>query len=256
MILLGLIGKDLSHSFSGRYFSDKFSGENLDKSFEYRLFEIPEINQIFKLIELHPNLSGFNVTIPYKEAIFPLLDFVAQEAIDIGAVNTVKIERVIGSDKNFILKGYNTDARGFEISLRPLLESWHQKAIVLGTGGAAKAVCYTLKKLNIDFIQISRQSHSASSINYSQIDERIMEEHLLIVNTTPAGTFPKVNECPPLPYHLITSRHLLFDLVYNPPETLFLKKGIEQGAFIKNGYEMLVQQAELSWQIWNRNDSV
>lgn len=251
MIELGLIGKDLTHSFSGRYFSDKFVKESVAELFEYNLFELPSVGLLPDLIDEHPDLAGFNVTIPYKESILPFLDFIHQEAAEIGAVNTVVVERHQNAGKKFLLKGYNTDAPGFEDSLRPLLKQWHNKALVLGTGGAARAVCHVLKKLNIEILQISRQPRDVSVKSYQEIDLQIINDYLLIINTTPLGTYPNVNECPDLPYQLISEKHLLYDLVYNPPESLFLQKGKSQGAVIKNGYEMLVKQAELSWKIWN-----
>lgn len=255
MKLLGLIGKDLTHSFSGKYFSDKFEKAQLSGVFEYRLFEIPDISHLFKLIEDHPDLFGLNVTIPYKEAIIPMLDQVDQEALEIGSVNTVVITRRPDALRKFSLTGFNTDAAAFEWSLKPMLKPGIHKALVLGTGGASKAICYSLRKLQIDCIRVSRKPSAAGDISYDQISRELLEDHLLIVNTTPVGTFPRTHESPDLPYHLFTSRHLLYDLVYNPPETVFLRKGREQGAAVKNGYDMLVHQAEASWTIWNNKTS-
>jgi shikimate dehydrogenase len=251
MIQLGLIGKDLTHSFSGRYFSEKFENASISGLIEYRLFEIPSISHLSKLLDEHPDLAGFNVTIPYKEPVLPFLDIIDSEAAEIGAVNTVNIERHEKGSKNILLKGFNTDAPGFEFSLLPLLKPWHKKALVLGSGGASKAICHVLKKLNIEFLLISRNPQNVHAKSYSEIDRQTMSEHLLIINTTPIGTFPNVNECPDLPYQLISDKHLLYDLVYNPEETLFLQKGKNQRAVVKNGHEMLERQAELSWKIWN-----
>ena len=239
--LLGLIGYPLSHSFSKKYFTEKFKKEGVN-DFQYELFPLEKIDLLTDLLEKHPNIKGLNVTIPYKELVLPFLKELSPAAEQIGAVNTINI-------KNGELYGFNTDVYGFEKSLAPLLKSNHQKALILGTGGAAKAVQYVLEKLNIDFKYVSRTPQS-NQLTYSNIDKNTLTEYHLIINTTPLGMSPKIDSCPAIAYEHLTDQHLLYDLVYNPPETLFLKKGKDQGATIKNGLEMLVLQAEKSWEIY------
>ena len=241
----GLIGYPLSHSFSKRFFSDYFRDEAIDC--EYLNFEISDISLLPKVIEEHPNLAGFNVTIPYKEAILPFLASCDPEAAAIKAVNTVKISR---SGGKVHLTGFNTDLTGFRESIAPLLKPHHRKALVLGTGGASKAVVAVLSELGIAPKLVSRQSRD-SGISYHELSALTMEEYQVIVNTTPVGTFPKSDEFPDLPYQYLSGKHLLFDLVYNPPVTRFLQKGADQGATIKNGFEMLELQAMAAWKIWN-----
>jgi shikimate dehydrogenase len=245
MKLYGLIGFPLSHSFSKKFFTEKFEKEGI-KNCRYENFPLPVIDDLKKIISL-PALQGFNITIPYKEQIIPFLHEVSDIVNKINACNCVKIV-------NGKLIGFNTDVPGFQYSLvtglNPLL---HKKALVLGTGGSSKAVKYVLQKMGIEFLIISRKP-AAGGLSYEQITEEIIHNHKLIINTTPLGMFPNVVEAPPLPYQFITKDHFLFDLIYNPEKTLFLKKGEQQGAQIQNGYEMLILQAEESWRIWNNND--
>jgi shikimate dehydrogenase len=242
----GLIGYPLTHSFSKRFFTEKFEKENINSS--YGNFEIDDISRFPEIIKNNPELVGLNVTIPYKEKVIPFLDELNDSAKQIGAVNTVKITR---EGSNIKLKGFNTDTFGFETSLQPLLKEHHKKALILGTGGASKALKYVLNRLDIDYISASIEELKENEIRYEEIDEKMMNERLLIINATPLGTYPKVENCPNIPYEFITENHLLFDLVYNPELTLFMKKGLEKGAAVKNGYEMLLQQALKSYQIWN-----
>ena len=240
MLTYGLIGKSLKHSFSKQYFSDKFVKEDITNT-EYLLFELEEVRTVKKLASDYPMLSGFNVTIPYKEEIISLLDMVEQTAKQIGAVNTVKIS-------NGLWTGYNTDIIGFEESLKPLLRAQHSNALILGTGGAGKAIKFVLSQLGIQFKEVSRNPKD-NQLSYAEAAEAA-KEHYLIINTTPAGTFPHINEMPPLPLLYIGQKHLVYDLIYNPAETALLKKCREKGAQTKNGLEMLQLQAEKAWQIW------
>lgn len=242
MRLFGLIGYPLTHSFSKKYFSEKFENEGIQDC-RYELFPIHSIGELKDLLDKHPDLAGINVTIPYKEQVLSFLSEKDDVVQVIKACNCIRI-----NDRR--LKGYNTDVTGFERSLKEKLQPHHQKALVLGTGGASKAVEFVLKRLGITFRNVSRKP-SVHSYSYEQLTPAVITDHTLIVNTTPLGTFPAVNEAPPLPYEALTSRHYLFDLVYNPARTLFLQKGEERGAAIKNGYDMLVIQAEESWRIWN-----
>lgn len=243
---LGLIGYPLSHSFSAAYFASKFQNENI-KNWKYFNFEMSNISEILMLVSNNQGLVGFNVTIPYKEHILNFLDEIDEEAKEIGAVNTVKIFR----EKNKIyLKGFNTDIYGFEKSLLPLLESHHKDALILGTGGAAKAVAYVLRKLNINYKFVSRNLELKDFYLYSDITEDVLKKYKLIINTTPLGTFPNVLEFPQIPYFALNQSHILFDLVYNPAETRFLHFGRKYGAKCKNGYEMLVNQAEKAWTLF------
>ncbi len=242
MKLYGLLGKTLKHSFSKSYFTQKFATENRS-DYRYENFELETINQLPQLIEQHSELCGLNVTIPYKEEVIPFLDVQNEIVQKIKACNCIKIT-------NGKLHGFNTDVIGFKLSLEKGLQPQHQKALVLGTGGAAKAVHYALELLGIDFTIVSR-TKKEGILSYEDLNKEIMQEHLLIINTSPVGMFPKVDEAPQIPYEFITSNHYLFDLVYNPEKTLFLQKGEERGALICNGYEMLVLQAEESWRIWN-----
>lgn len=242
----GLIGYPLSHSFSRRFFSAFFAKESIDA--EYLNFEISALSLLPSILAEHPNLVGFNVTIPYKEAIIPYLDNCDPKAAAIRAVNTVKIDR---TSELITLKGYNTDLIGFRDSIRPLLKTHHQKALVLGTGGASKAVVATLNDLKIATQLVSREAKEGISISYKQLTRKVMAEYLVIVNTTPLGTFPKTEHFPEIPYEFLTDQHLLFDLVYNPAITQFLQKGADRGATTKNGFDMLEFQALAAWMIWN-----
>ncbi|RIH65393.1 shikimate dehydrogenase [Mariniphaga sediminis] len=242
----GLIGYPLTHSFSKRFFTEKFEKDNVAASYEN--FEIVEISRFPEVIANNPALIGLNVTIPYKEQVIPFLDELDGAAQEVGAVNTVKITRE--GEKTY-LKGFNTDTWGFETSLASLLKDYHKKALILGTGGASKAIKYVLKKRGIEFISASIEELQENEIRYEEIDEKMMAERLLIINATPLGTYPKVETFPPIPYEYITGKHLMFDLVYNPELTKFMEKGKAQGAAVKNGYEMLLQQALKSYEIWN-----
>jgi shikimate dehydrogenase len=242
----GLVGFPLSHSFSKRFFTEFFATENI--AAEYLNFELEVLSSLPSIIADHPNLVGFNVTIPYKEAIIPYLDRCDPKAAAIMAVNTVKIEREGELSK---LTGYNTDLIGFRDSILPVLQPHHRKALVLGTGGASKAVVASLNDLSISTQLVSRAAKAGNSIAYTQLTRKVMEEHTIIVNTTPLGTYPKTENFPEIPYELLTNKHLLFDLVYNPAVTQFLQKGAEQGAATKNGADMLKIQALAAWRIWN-----
>ncbi len=242
----GLIGYPLTHSFSKRYFTDKFEKENIDSTYEN--FEIDSINKFTEIIKNNPEIIGLNVTIPYKEQVIPFLDELNDSARKIGAVNTIQVKQ---TESGIHLKGFNTDTFGFENSLKPLLKEHHKKALILGTGGASKALKYVLKKLGIDFISASIEELKENEIRYEDIDEKMMEERLLIINATPLGTFPKVDACANIPYEFITEKHLLFDLVYNPEITKFMQNGIDKGATVKNGYDMLLGQAKKAYEIWN-----
>jgi shikimate dehydrogenase len=247
MKLYGLIGYPLTHSFSAQYFSEKFFRESIHDS-HYELYPIGNIEMLLPLISVTKELKGLSVTIPYKEKVIPFLSTMDDTAKEVGAVNTIKIVR----DTNISLEGYNTDIFGFEESLKPLLQKNHKKALILGTGGASKAIAFVLKKLGIEFIFVSRnKSYSASVITYKELNRDIIASHSLIVNTTPAGMFPHIDESPNIPYDYLTNEHLLYDLVYNPSETQFMKKGIKKGATVSNGLQMLYLQAEKAWQIWN-----
>lgn len=238
----GLIGRNISYSFSKGYFADKFINENIVDAV-YDVFDLQQIEEVEKVFQ-KPNLKGFNVTIPYKQAIIPFLDELSLEAQKIGAVNTVLIK-----DGKRI--GHNTDAYGFQTSIEPLLHPHHNKALVLGFGGAAKAVLYILEKLNIEYKIVSRNP-SEGQINYDEVNQEILSTYPVIINCSPVGTFPNINEAPLIPYEFINKQHLLYDLIYNPEVTQFLQNGLQNGSQIKNGYEMLVQQAEKSWEIWNK----
>lgn len=251
----GLIGKTLGHSFSRQYFGEKFAAEHIDA--RYDNFEMPSADDVLPLIESMPDLVGLNVTIPYKQDVVPLLSSLDDDARAIGAVNVIRIRD---------MRGFNTDVIGFRESIRPLLQPHHTKALVLGTGGASKAVRYGLRQLGIEPLSVSRslslimdilsplgaRPKNPGVICYEDLDEYWLSEYKVIVNCTPLGTFPNVDQCADIPYELLTPEHLLFDLVYNPAETRFLRQGRERGAVTKNGYEMLVRQAEAAWEIWNR----
>ncbi len=248
--LYGLIGYPLSHSFSKKYFTEKFEQEKIVDC-QYDLFPIETIDQFPKLIAEHPALRGLNVTIPYKQSVIPFLDELDETAKAVGAVNCIKVE----SRK---LIGYNTDVFGFRQSIKPFLETQHERALILGTGGASKAVAYVLKEIGIDCYFVTRNKSNNQQLttnnifNYSELNEIVMNAFKLIVNASPVGMYPNVNDAPELPYQLITSSHLLYDLVYNPIETEFLKRGKKQNASVVNGLSMLHQQAEEAWKIWNK----
>ena len=245
MNIYGLIGKTLHHSFSRRYFSEKFRSENLIDS-QYRNFEIKNLDEEIPLLKKDPQLKGLNVTIPYKTEIIPFLDEISAECVEINACNCIKIEK-----EKWI--GFNTDVIGFEKSFTPFLKPFQTKALILGTGGASNAVAFVLRKINIQFLKVSRKQGGSDSsvISYQDISQEMMQEFQIVINTTPLGTFPEVDECPDLPYEFVTDRHYFFDLIYNPPKTLFLSRAEKRGAFIENGDKMLMIQAEESWRIWN-----
>jgi shikimate dehydrogenase len=238
----GLIGYPLGHSFSKKYFEAKFEKEGI-KDCLYDLYEIEDITLFPKIVKENPELIGMNVTIPYKEKVIPYLDQLDPACQKIGAVNTIQF-------LNGKTIGHNTDVIGFEKSLLPLLKNHHQNALILGTGGAAKAVQFVLEKLNISFKYVSRKK-AKEHLLYTDLNEEIIEKYTLIINTTPLGMFPKIDNLPNLPYQFISKKHLVYDLIYNPLETAFLQKAKAQGATIKNGLEMLQIQAEESWKIWN-----
>lgn len=246
MRTFGLIGFPLAHSFSKKYFTDQFERDGTTDC-KYELFPMEDISSILPLIAGQEDLEGLNVTIPHKVNVLPFLQELDDAARQIGAVNCISISRQ-GNDT--LLKGYNTDAFGFEESLKPYLKEHHTKALILGDGGAAKAVRYVLGKLNIPYLTVVRTA-VPDAVVYGDLNEDILGNHQLIINTTPLGTFPKVENAPDLPYHLLTAQHLAYDLVYNPEETEFLRRARARGAAIKNGLEMLHLQADRSWMIWN-----
>lgn len=244
----GLIGYPLSHSFSKGYFAQKFDKEGITEC-QYDNYPIPSIDEFPKIIENNTELIGLNVTIPYKEQVIKHLDELSESAAEVKAVNTVVLNR---EGKTLSLTGHNTDVYGFETSLKTLLTPKHEKALILGTGGASKAIKYVLKKMSISFVSASIEELKENEIQYEDINKEIIDSHLLIINATPLGTFPKVDTCPPIPYNCITSDHILFDLVYNPEVTKFLQYGINKGAKTTNGLSMLHLQAEKAWEIWNQ----
>lgn len=241
----GLVGKKISYSFSKGYFTDKFLDQGLTNH-EYLNFDLESIQDFSKVIQkFHSTLKGVNVTIPYKQEIFKFLDDIDDTAKEVGAVNTVKY-----TDQGKLI-GYNSDVVGFEQSIVPLLKPHHTKALILGTGGASKAVSYVFKTLGIDSVKVSRNAFEKREILYDDLTKSLLSEYTIIINCSPVGTFPNVNQKPAIPYQFITHDHLLYDLIYNPKETSFLSEGMKKGARTKNGYEMLVLQAEESWRIWN-----
>ena len=244
----GLIGYRLGHSFSRNFFTEKFTNENL-RDHEYVNFELDSINEFPEIFEQGKDIYGLNCTIPYKQQIMPFLGEIDLEAAQIGAVNTIKI---IHQNGHHLLKGFNTDLYGFEHSLRPMLEEKHREALILGTGGASKAVKFFFEKAGIKYVSVTtKEKPGENEIRYTDLDAGTMQSHLIVVNATPLGMFPKEDACPDIPYSFITNDHILYDLVYNPEETLFLKKGKEKGAKTKNGLEMLHLQALRAWEIWN-----
>lgn len=244
--IYGLIGFPLTHSFSKNFFNDKFAAEGIDA--EYVNFEIPDIGDLMEVFSENPNLSGLNVTIPYKEQVIAYMDSLDSEAEQIGAVNVVKVIR--GRGDELFLKGYNSDVIGFRESIRPAITPARNKALVLGTGGASKAVCHALKSLGVTPTLVSRTA-DAGRITYADLTPEVMASNLIIVNTTPLGMYPDVDQCPPIPYECLTPEHFCYDLLYNPDVTLFMEKSAKQGAEIKNGLEMLLLQAFESERIWN-----
>ena len=242
--IFGLIGKNISYSFSKKYFTEKFS-QDLYEDCDYENFDLQSIEDFPSVLKNNPNIKGLNVTIPYKEAIIPYLDTISDKAFKIGAVNVIRFT------KKGNLKGYNSDWHGFKKSLEPLLQPHHNKALILGTGGAAKAVAFALEQLEINYSFVSREANQ-NTIDYSLINATTFDNHQIIIKCTPVGTSPNSSEFPPIPNNFFTPKHIAFDLVYNPEETQFLKKAKKQGAVTKNGKEMLVFQAEKAWKIWNK----
>lgn len=245
MKLFGLIGFPLTHSFSKKYFTEKFKREGIADS-AYELYPIEEITSLEALLEDQTQIVGLNVTIPYKLAVLDYVDELDAAAAYIGAVNTLQITY---SNGRRLIKGYNTDAYGFEFSLKPLLEQHHQQALIFGDGGAAKAVKYVLEQLNIRYTSVVRRPQEGC-LTYDDLDESLFEKATILINTTPLGTYPDVTVCPNIPYEFITAAHLAYDLVYNPEETEFLKRAADKGAKTKNGLDMLHLQAERAWAIW------
>ncbi|MEO6720948.1 MAG: shikimate dehydrogenase [Ferruginibacter sp.] len=244
MKLYGLIGYPLGHSFSKEYFTEKFKKENLADCY-FEAFPIPDIGEFEAIIKENPSLKGLGVTIPYKEQVLKFVDEMSEEVKAIGATNSIRISR----NKRI---AYNTDITGFERSFCKQLKPFHTKALILGNGGASKAVQYVLNKLGINFLVVTRNEQPAiNSINYKQLDAGSISEYLVIINCTPVGMFPNEQVAPDIPYQLLTPQHYLYDLVYKPKRTLFLQRGEEAGAATENGYEMLIIQAEESWKIWN-----
>ncbi|MCK8141661.1 shikimate dehydrogenase [Flavobacterium sp. I-SCBP12n] len=240
----GLVGRNISYSFSKAYFTKKFSNENFEGC-SYVNFDIQEIDTFSDIITNTPNLKGLNVTIPYKETVIPFLNKLSKKAALTGAVNTIRVT------KKGKLKGYNTDYYGFKKSLKPLLLSHHKKALILGTGGASKGVAYALDELNIPYTFVSREAKE-NAISYDRINATTFDNYQIIINTTPVGTSPNIEAYPNIPYDYFTNNHIAFDLIYNPEETQFLKKAKQKGAQITNGLDMLIFQAEKAWKIWNK----
>ena len=242
----GLIGYPLGHSFSVSYFNQKFADEHIDATYEN--FEIPSIDLLPEVLDSNPELRGLNVTIPYKEKVIPFLDSVTPEARAIGAVNVIRVTHT--GKKQVTLKGYNTDAVGFTKSIEPMLDNkWHKKGLILGTGGASKAVNYGLRSLGLETLFVSRFERPGT-IQYGSITPEVIQEYNVIVNCTPVGMYPNTEACPPLPYEAMDNHTILYDLIYNPDTTLFMKKGEAHGANVKNGLEMLLLQAFASWEFW------
>ncbi|MGI4751964.1 MAG: shikimate dehydrogenase family protein [Janthinobacterium lividum] len=259
----GLIGFPLTHSFSKKYFTEKFEKEGIEDC-SYELFELENLSNFPEFIKANPDLCGLNVTIPHKIGAVYYMNWMDDEAKKVEAINCIKViqESAVAAafsgevgfvDQDFRLEGYNTDIHGFENSLKPLLKSQHIKALVLGNGGASRAVRYVLKKLRIPFQVVSRRP-KPNQILYENVTAELVKSYKLIINTTPLGTDPDITSFPPIPYEAITNQHLLYDLIYNPEKTVFLQKGEAQGAEIKNGHEMLVLQAEKAWEIWNKKN--
>lgn len=247
MRFFGLIGKSLEHSFSPQYFKQKFEKEGIKNTF-YQLYSLESIDEFNQLITDFTEFSGLNVTIPYKKSIIPFLEELDEASKEIGAVNTIKFNWINNKLK---LSGYNTDYLGFMDSIKPKLKDYHNKALILGTGGSSSAVAYAFKLLGIEYQFVSRTPESNDILNYTELNDNIIKENNIIVNTTPVGMFPNTLEFPKIPYSGISENHILYDLIYNPKETMFLMQGKRQGALTQNGLKMLELQAEYSWKIWN-----
>ncbi len=248
MKLLGLIGYPLGHSFSKKYFAKKFKQQGIE-DFNYENFPLPEISDFPDLIANYNNLLGLNVTIPYKQQVLKYVDEKTPTVDEIQAANTIKIIRE--TNEKPYLKAFNTDTYGFKKSLQALLKPHHTKSLILGTGGASKAIAWVFDALNISYTFVSRNPANDSLLSYQQLNADIIAKHTIIVNTSPLGMYPNINNAPDIPYRSLSDKHILYDLVYNPEETLFMKKGKKQGAQTKNGLEMLQLQAEKAWEIWN-----
>lgn len=242
----GIIGMPLGHSFSPGFFNEKFRNEGIDAVYEK--YELPQIDSLQEVLATNPELRGLNVTIPYKEKVIAYLDELSEEARAIGAVNVISVRH---KGNNVYLKGYNSDTIGFSKSIAPLLMPCHKKALILGTGGASKAIEYSLRQLGLQTVKVSRYERMGT-IQYENITPDVIKEYNVIVNCTPVGMYPKTEECPLLPYDAMDGNTLLYDLIYNPDETLFMKKGKEHGAVVKNGLEMLLLQAYASWDFWKQ----
>ena len=242
----GLIGYPLGHSFSISYFNQKFADEGINARYEN--FEIASIDQLEEVLATNPNLKGLNVTIPYKEKVMNFLDSISPEAQAIGAVNVIRVTHE-GNDVK--LKGFNSDVIGFTKSIEPMIDpKWNKKALILGTGGASKAINFGLKSLGLETVFVSRYERPGT-IQYKNITPDVVKEYNVIVNCTPLGMYPKTEECPLLPYEAMDNHTILYDLIYNPDETLFMNQGLKYGAQVKNGLEMLLLQAFASWEFWN-----
>lgn len=242
----GLIGYPLGHSFSISYFNQKFQDENIDAVYEN--YEIPSIDELPEVLSSNPELKGINVTIPYKEKVLPFLDSISPEARAIGAVNVIRVSH---KGNKTLLKGYNSDVIGFTKSIEPMLDKkLHRKALILGTGGASKAIDYGLRNLGLETVFVSRYERPGT-IQYKNITPEVVKEYNVIINCTPLGMYPKTEVCPELPYEAMDNHTILYDLIYNPDETLFMKRGAEYGANVKNGLEMLLLQAFSSWEFWH-----
>lgn len=239
----GLVGKNIGYSFSKNYFTERFRNDNaLDNSYDN--FDIQDISEFPQIIKENTDLAGLNVTIPYKEIVIPYLDSLSKKAMQIGAINVIRFKK----EK---LKGYNSDYYGFKKSLQPLLKPHHKKALILGTGGASKAIAFALEELDIFYTFVSREAKE-NTIDYNLINATTFDNYQIIINCTPLGTSPNTDAFPPIPYDFFTEKHIAFDLIYNPQETQFLGKAKAKGAIIKNGMEMLILQAEKAWKIWNK----
>lgn len=245
----GVIGNPLHHSYSKAYFNEKFQEQAIDARYDNYL--LPTIKDVMKVLNDTPNLCGLNVTIPYKEQVMEYLDEIDDEAKEIGAVNVIKITEKNG--KRF-LKGYNSDWFGFTEAIKPFLKSHHTHALILGTGGASKGILYALKKLKINTQFVSRDP--SKGLTYKQLTKEILQQYTIIVNTTPVGTFPEVKHCPPIPYHFLTDKHLVYDLIYNPIRTLFLHQAETRGATTCNGWQMFLNQAHKAYVIWEGKDLI
>ena len=239
----GLIGFPLGHSFSKKYFTEKFASENIGDA-TYELYPIENVLKVKDLLKANHEICGLNVTIPHKQSIIPLLNDLSDDAKQIGAVNCISI-------KNNLLKGFNTDAPAFEFCLTKFLQPHHKQALVIGNGGSAAAVKFILKKLSIPFITVTRKATEPTQLEYSQLNDEVINQCPVIINTTPLGMYPQVEFSPRISYKAITKQHLLFDLVYNPQQTSFMNQGLQQGSTVISGLEMFYKQAELSWEIWN-----